>query len=311
MLTRRTWLQSVVSSAACGWMTRPSRAAAPNVPYVDVHTHIGTYTNTNQELTVSDLLRWMDAQGVERAWVLPLVSPEATTYLQTPEFVLKETLPHRDRLIPFCCIDPRANIVGGVKGFQQVVQRWVDAGARGFGEHKVGLEFDDPLMFRVYEAVEAVGIPLLFHCDHIRGRDQPGLPRLEAALKAFPKLNFIGHGPGFWASISGDVGPQDFGGYPKGKIAPGGALDRLMEQYPNLYADLSAGSGAGAMSRDLDFARAFLIRRRDRVLFGTDYLQPGQAVPQFELFAQQLQLPADVHRQIVRDNALRLVAKVG
>jgi hypothetical protein len=239
--------------------------------------------------------------------VLPLVSPEATTYLQTPEFVLRETKPHRDRLIPFCAIDPRANIAGGVKGFQQVVERWVDEGAQGFGEHKVGLDMDDPLMFRVYEAVETVGIPLLFHCDNIRGKDQPSLPRLEAALKAFPKLKFIGHGPGFWASISGDVTAQQFGGYPKTKVTPGGALDRLMEAYPNLYADLSAGSGAGAISRDLEFGREFLIRRRQGVMFGTDYLQPGQEVPQFELFAKQLNLPPEVHRQIARENALRLV----
>jgi predicted TIM-barrel fold metal-dependent hydrolase len=305
MFTRRQFLGAAAATVAA---TRAIQAAQqPAVPFVDVHTHIGTYTNNNKELTVADLLRWMDERGIERAFVLPLVSPDATTYLQTPDFVLRETKPHRDRLIPFCAIDPRAHIVGAVAGFKQVVQRWVDEGAKGFGEHKVGLDFDDPLMFRVYEALEAVGIPLLFHMDNIRGKDQPGLPRLEAALKAFPKLNFIGHGPGFWASISGDVTVQQFGGYPKTKVAPGGALDRLMEQYSNLYADLSAGSGAGAISRDLEFGREFLIRRKSRVMFGTDYLQPGQEVPQFELFATQLKLPPEVHRQIARENALRLV----
>ena len=61
-----------------------------------------------------------------------------------------------------------------------------------------------------------------------------------------------------------------------------------MEKYPNLYGDLSAGSGAGAISRDLEFGREFLIRRQDRIMFGTDFLAPGQAVPQFELFEQKL-----------------------
>ena len=79
-----------------------------------------------------------------------------------------------------------------------------------------------------------------------------------------------------------------------------------MEEYPNIYGDLSAGSGANAISRDLEFGREFLIRRQDRVCFGTDYLQPGQAVPQFDLFAS-MDLPADVRQKVYRGNAERLL----
>ena len=98
------------------------------------------------------------------------------------------------------------------------------------------------------------------------------------------------------------------GGYPKTKVAPGGAIDALMEKYPNLYGDLSAGSGAGAISRDLEFGREFLIRRQDRIMFGTDFLAPAQAVPQFELFEQKLaDLPAEVKAKVFRDNARKLL----
>jgi hypothetical protein len=41
--------------------------------------------------------------------------------------------------------------------------------------------------------------------DNQRGTDVPGLPGLESVLKAFPGVSFIGHGPGFWASISGEL----------------------------------------------------------------------------------------------------------
>ena len=46
-----------------------------------------------------------------------------------------------------------------------------------------------------------------------------------------PKLPLIGHAAGFWASISGDATFEDFGRYPEvpKKIAPGGALDRLLK----------------------------------------------------------------------------------
>ena len=61
-------------------------------------------------------------------------------------------------------------------------------------------------------------------------------------------------------------------------------------------------------SRDLDFGREFLIRRQDRILFGTDFLAPKQAVPQFELFEQKLaDLPMDVQAKIFRDNARGLL----
>lgn len=274
--------------------------------FIDMHTHIGTYTNGNKELTARQLVEWMDEHDIEKSVVLPLVSPESTTYLQLPDAALQAAKEFPDRLIPFCCIDPRAIIRGGVEGLVGILQKYVDQGAKGFGEHKVGLEFDDPLMMRVYEACEQVGIPLLFHIDNIRGKDLPGLPRLENAVRSFPKLNFIGHGPGWWASISGVTEQRALGGYPSGEVTPGGAIDRLMEKYPNIWGDLSAGSGANSISRDLKFGQEFLIRRQDRICFGTDYLQPGQPVPQFELF-ETLELPSDVQDKIFRKNAEKVL----
>jgi hypothetical protein len=136
--------------------------------------------------------------------------------------------------------------------------------------------------------------------------DEPGLPGLENALRTVPNCNFIGHGPGFWASISGGITAAELGGYPKGPVASGGALDRLMDAYPNLYGDLSAGSGASAISRDETFGREFLVRRADRLMFGTDFLAPGQNVPQLELYAS-LELPDEVRRKVFRENARRLL----
>jgi predicted TIM-barrel fold metal-dependent hydrolase len=138
--------------------------------------------------------------------------------------------------------------------------------------------------------------------------DEPGLPGLAKALAEHPDCTFIGHGPGWWASISGDVTKAGLGGYPKTKVAPGGAIDTLMEKHSNLFGDLSAGSGAGAISRDLPFGREFLIRRQDRIMFGTDYLAPEQAVPQFELFEQTLtDLPAEVKAKVFRENARKVL----
>jgi predicted TIM-barrel fold metal-dependent hydrolase len=160
---------------------------------------------------------------------------------------------------------------------------------------------------RLYAACGRHKLPVLFHLDNLRNTDKPGLPGLEAVLKANPQTTFIGHGPGFWASISGAVKtPADLGAYPKGPVGPGGALDRLMEAYPNLYCDLSAGSGAGALRRDPAFAAKFLVRRQDRLMFGSDYLAPGQPVPQFEVL-KAIEVPDAVRAKIYRENARRLL----
>src|SRR5690242_6008986 len=58
--------------------------------------------------------------------------------------------------------------------------------------------------------------------------------------------------------------------YPKGPVTPGGITDRLLSDYPNVYADLSAGSGLNALLRDEDHARAFLGRHQDKLMFGSD-----------------------------------------
>ena len=279
----------------------------PRGTYVDMHTHLGQTWNTTVPLTAEELLRWMDAHSVAQAVVLPLSSPESSSYMITTDFVLAQTAPFRDRLIPFCSIDPRTSYSGGRKGLVEMLKKYVDAGAKGFGEHKPGIPFDDPRSMEIYAACAELKLPLLFHIDNLRNMDKPGLPGLAKALEANPGCNFIGHGPGWWASISGGITEKDLGGYPKGKVAPGGAMDALMEKFPNIYADLSAGSGAGAISRDLDFGREFLIRRADRVMFGTDFLAPMQGVPQFELFEQQLKLPDEVQAKIFRDNARRVL----
>src|SRR5262245_42662310 len=307
-ISRRVFHRHLLAAVAATTLSRQALAAPPPGDYVDMHTHLGQTWNRNEALTAESLLRWMDAHKIAQAIVLPLVSPESSSYLLTTDFVLEQTRPFRDRLVPFCAIDPRTSYTGGLPGLVAMLKKYVEAGAKGFGEHKPGVAFDDKRSMAIYAACAELKLPLLFHIDNERNLDKPGLPGLEAALKAHPGCTFIGHGPGWWASISGDAAQASLGGYPKTKVVPGGAIDALMDKYPNLYGDLSAGSGAGAISRDLEFGREFLIRRQDRIMFGTDYLAPGQAVPQFELFERQLaDFPSDVKAKIFRENARKLL----
>jgi predicted TIM-barrel fold metal-dependent hydrolase len=320
MTTRRRFLSIAASIAAAPTACPSALARAADKPkpkhrYIDIHTHVGTFY-AGKELTADGLVKMMDAHGVEKSVILPLVSPESAPYLQTTESAISAHKEHPDRLIPFCCLDPRSTTgrperyghVGGLAGMKEILKRYKDAGCKGLGEHKVGLPFDHKLMMMLYEACTDLNLPILFHLDDIRSFDTSGLPRLENALKAFPRLPFIGHAAGFWASISGDATDKDFGRYPKipTPVKAGGALDRLMDKYDNLYGDLSEPGGYSAIARDPEFGRSFLVRHASRLLFGTDWLMADQKVPQFELL-ESMRLNEKVANQIYRTNAIRIL----
>ena len=115
---------------------------------------------------------------------------------------------------------------------------------------------------------------------------------LENALKSHPKCIFIAHGPAWWKQLAS------------------GHCSRLLETYPNLYADLSAGSGAKALAKDEGYTTQFMIKPRKKLLFGTDCgwwsLKPDEKpAPQFALM-RELELPDEVKADIYSGNAKRL-----
>ena len=89
--------------------------------------------------------------------------------------------------------------------------------------------------------------------------------------------------------------------YPKGKVTPGGKVVEYLRKYPNLYCDISAGSGCGALSRDPEFAREFLLEFQDRVLYARDYFDNGH-----QELINSLNLPQPVLDKIYAGNALKL-----
>ena len=315
-ISRRQFHRQLAATAgllALGSHQRDSQAAAaqsrqtsPKGKYIDMHVHLGQPWSKRGPLTPKMMLDWMDEHDIARVVVLPLISPEAWYYPMSTDWVLQQTKPHRDRLIPFCDVDPRTTYLRGFRGILDILKRYVDAGAVGLGEHKCAGPIDSPGNLEVFRAAGELGLPVLFHMDSQRNTDKPGLPGLEKVLQEVPGSNFIGHAQGFWASISGDVTEKMMSSYPKTPVAAGGALDRLMDKYPNLYGEFSAGSGANSIRRDLKFGRQFILRRIDRLMFGTDYLSVGQQIPQFELF-ESLSLPKEAQAKLFRQNACRML----
>ncbi|HIE13903.1 TPA: amidohydrolase [Candidatus Bathyarchaeota archaeon] len=274
-------------------------------PVLDIHTHLGKIFRYYSRLSAKGLIKKMDSLGIDMAVVLAIENPEETDYYFTTESVIRATRRYRDRLIPFCNVDPRR---GHPETFDPypIIERYVERGCRGFGEGLAGLFIDDKRLQRIYRAVAELDIPILLHLDRYRNIDDVGLPRFERMIREHSKTIFIAHGPHWWAEISGDIKPEDVSGYPKGPVKPGGKVEYLLQKYPSIYADLSAGSGLNALQRDPEHAKRFLEQNRGKLLFGTDIIYMTQEIKTLE-FLESLELSEKTYKDILYRNAERLL----
>jgi predicted TIM-barrel fold metal-dependent hydrolase len=113
---------------------------------------------------------------------------------------------------------------------------------------------------------------VLLHFEY--GNYNHNFEAFERVLRDHPDTVFIGHAQAWWANVSAAV-PRDpaapgYSAYPEGPVVPGGLTDRWLADFPNLYGDLSAGSGLNALTRDPEFTRGFLRRHERKLLWATD-----------------------------------------
>ena len=311
-LGRRQFVQLAGVSAlgamlpACSKETGPP----PTPRFVDSHRHLMPGDLEDPVTALQELDEWMIEKGVIQCVVPPAVwieQDEGFNAIQG-EKILEAFNAYSDRIFPLISVHPLSTL--SAPELLKVLSWGKERGVRGFGELKPSedLFFDAPENMALYAACEETELPVLFHLDDDNCIDDPGLPRLENALKTFPDLVFVAHGPGWWASISGDVTERkQLGKRPKTPVVPGGAAPRLLAEYPNLYADLSASSGLNGIERDMEFSFQFMEQFQDKLMFGTDTV-PIWFIPEWGHFDfySQLVLPPKIESKIYRDNARRI-----
>lgn len=188
-------------------------------------------------------------------------------------------------------------------------------GVQVCGELKLRMMYDNPDALRMFRYCGQKGLPVTVHIDYEfdAGHKYPrpnwwyggGIEPFERAVRACPETIFIGHAPGFWAHISGDD-QFDKTLYPTGPVLPGGKVPAMLRAYPNLYADLSAGSAYTALTRDPSFGREFLLEFQDRLLFGRDYFDG-----RMQEFLDTLDLPEEARGKLYAGNARKLLGDTG
>ncbi len=251
---------------------------------IDVHAHVYAfpkirYSNGTTFMSIEDQIAVMDAKGIDMAVVLPLNDAESPYEKQSIGEILYICEKYPKRFIPFCNIDPRLDRKPDmitVEDFLFWLRQYKEFGCKGLGELTARMSWDEPSMLKLLEACDIVGFPITFHTitedvNSYGVLDNIGLSGLEKVLRRFPNLKFFGHSQGFWSEISGGITPQEKNAYPKTPVKPGGAVVRLMRQYPNLYGDISAGSGLNALTRDPEHAYRFIDEFQDKLMLGLDY----------------------------------------
>jgi uncharacterized protein len=298
--SRRDFIAAGATLLAASALGRRSLAAGPSSTesIIDIHQHV-PYSGR----TAEQLMAHQEAMGITMTILLPAgsrfgLAAGVNPYQETQ--ALAERYPTRFRWF--------ANEVTDQPDAVEVIRRQLQAGAIGIGEQKFDVSCDSPEMERVIRVAEEFRVPVLMHFQ--QGRYNHHLERMPKVLEKFPTVNFIGHAQTFWGHISQDYDEKVL--YPTGPVKPGGLTDRLLAEHPNMYADLSAGSGYRAFIRDEDHARWFFARHQDKLLYGSDCSDPvgrGAACSGSQQLASVRKFAPDqaARRKILFENARRVM----
>ncbi|MCM8768233.1 MAG: amidohydrolase family protein [Candidatus Omnitrophica bacterium] len=293
--------------------------------FIDIHCH--AYRKpvpfVTQFPTPEQVLERYDQFGIEKGFLLPVVSPEIY-FPQANEDILEMVEKYPERFVPFCNLDPRALTNSVDAPLDRVLRYYKDLGCKGVGEIMLNRPMMDPMVQNLFKHAQTVGLPVTFDgSDRMGGDfglyDEPGLPQLEHTLQRFPRLIVIAHGPVFWAEITRldtpaqrksvfqPDGSQVFFDYKLGPIKEEGVVQKLLRRYENLYAELS--DAAAALARDDNYGPKFLTEFQDKLLFGTDYCMVGMPFRAMEILLQwraEKKISETVFTKIARENAIEL-----
>ena len=293
-----------------------------NIKKIDIHAHATPfpeyyppYMGGSRMVAAEEVIAFYDKLNIEKGLLLPISSPEAQVTPITSEECKFQSDKYPDRLLWYCNVDPRAMQNSTASDFYSLLNAYKNMGAKGVGEVTSNIYADDPKLDKLFGVCAELDMPVLIHIAVKLGFgygivDEIGLPRIEKMLKKHPGLKLIGHSQAFWSEISADLVEGDRGIYPGGKVIPGRIVE-LMREYPNLYCDLSAGSGANAIMRDEQFGASFLEEFSDRIMYGCDICAPSNT-HQF-MFAEYFDgmldkglISEETYRKVARENALKL-----
>ncbi len=235
---------------------------------IDIHQHMHYHGRTDEQM-----LTHQKNMGITTTILLPAGSPvnTASTHFGVSN-ALEAQAGGNGTCYEFAHNHSKrfllgANEVPDLPSAVQEIEKYLKLGAVIIGELKFGVECDSPEMQKIYQLAQTYNVPVLMHWQY--KMYNYGFERFYKMLEKYPKVNFIGHAQTWQANIDKKYKDQSVL-YPKGTVTKGGLTDRYLSNYPNMYGDLSAGSGLNALTRDEGFTQDFFDRHQDKLLYGSD-----------------------------------------
>jgi len=239
-----------------------------------------------------NVLRYLDAEGVEVACCINYVSPDVMGFRrEVNDWIANFTKDHRDRLIPVGSVNPLHEM-----NVRDEIRRVLDLGIGMIKIHPPHQLFT-PNAYRgelwqlaeIYRECEARGVPVMFHTGtsifpKARNVYADPMPIDDVAID-FPKLNIIlAHA---------------------GRPLYGETAFFLARRHPNVNLDLS-GIPPKALLRFLPRVADIA----DKVLWGTDWPSPGVVSMKKNVEAfRALGFNETVQQKILWDNAAKLFGR--
>ncbi|MBL8209277.1 MAG: amidohydrolase family protein [Bryobacterales bacterium] len=293
-MNRRSFLLTGLGAAAAAV---PDAPAATAIPIIDIHQHTN-YSDRPDDVLVAHQRK----MGITKTILLPAgrkYGLEAKAFGNDSVVAVAKRYPKEYLFF--------ANELPEIAEARGVITKYLKMGAIGIGEQKFFVDCDSVHMQKIASIAAEYNVPVLMHFQH--DKYNKGIERFHKILEKYPKVNFIGHAQTFWANI--DKKCEQAVLYPKGKVTPGGITDRLLADYPNMFADLSAGSGLNAFARDPEHGREFIKRHRTKLLYGSDcndHVGEGPKCSGAQQIAQMKALAPDekVQRQLFWENSAKL-----
>jgi predicted TIM-barrel fold metal-dependent hydrolase len=293
-MNRRDFLASGIAAAATHAAAQTARQEI-----IDIHQHTD-YSGRPDDV----FAKHQDLMGITKTILLPAGS----------QYGLEAGASGNDAVVAFAKEHPGkyvyfANEVPYFPQARQVLEKYLKGGAVGIGEQKFFIDPQSAAGNLICDIAQEYNVPILLHFQY--ERYNVNYDQFWRVLKKYPKVNFIGHAQTFWANVDAGQVKEPSVLYPKGKVTPGGWTDRYLQDYPNMFADLSAGSGLNAMQRDEEQARGFIRRNQEKLIYGSDcsdHVGQGPKCSGSQQIAMVRKLaPPDIQAKLFSLNAKKII----
>lgn len=255
-VSRRDFLARCAGVIASSSFVSTEAAVVASEPIIDIHQHTNYAGRTNEQL-----VKHQRTLGVTTTILLPAGSKYGLAAgCGGNDTVVELARQHPEEYLYF------SNEIADLPSAREEIEKYLERGAIGIGEQKFNVPCDSRYIEVIAELAQEHEVPVLMHFQY--KAYNTGIERFHKILEKFPNVNFIGHAQTWWGNI--DLKHDQGALYPETKVTRGGITDRLLSEHPNMFGDLSAGSGLNSMLRDKEHARGFLDRHQNQLLFGSD-----------------------------------------